>query len=124
MDAELKPLSHYQRLSRAELEALQFAKLKAQAERLWATNPFYRALWQAAKVSPESLRRPEDIRRFPTVRKADFVADQAEAPPFGRRLGVPVEEVRLIAMTSGTSGQGQEIYGLSLIHISEPTRPY
>jgi phenylacetate-CoA ligase len=111
MVAELKPLSYYQRLSRAELEGLQFARLKAQAERLWATNPFYRSLWQGAKVSPESLRRPDDIRRFPTVRKADFVADQAEAPPFGRRLGVPVEEVRLTAMTSGTSGQGQEIYG-------------
>jgi phenylacetate-CoA ligase len=111
MAVELKPLEFYQRLSRPELEALQFAKLKAQAERLWRSNPFYRERWAAAKVSPEDLRRPDDLRRFPAVRKADFVADQAAAPPFGRRLGVPVEDVRLVAMTSGTSGQGQEIYG-------------
>ena len=111
MAVELKPLAFYQRLTRSELEALQFAKLRAQAERLWRGNPFYRARWEAARVSPEDLRGPDDLRRFPLVRKADFVADQAEAPPFGRRLGAPLEDVRLIAMTSGTSGQGQEIYG-------------
>ena len=47
-----KPLEFYQRLTRPELEALQFARLKAQAERLWRTNPFYRERWEAAKVSP------------------------------------------------------------------------
>ena len=53
------------------------------------------------------------MRAFPLSTKADFLADQTEHPPFGERLGIPREEVALVNMTGGTSGQGQEIYGRS-----------
>src|SRR3546814_20398993 len=116
----LKPLEFYQRLSRSELEALQFARLKAQAERLWRTNPFYRERWEAAKVSPESLRGPDDLRRFPTVGQADFVLDPAAAPPFARRLGVPAAAVRPLAMTSGHSDPEQQTYAPTPPSTSTP----
>ncbi|NIR98188.1 MAG: hypothetical protein GWN54_13295, partial [Gammaproteobacteria bacterium] len=43
--------------------------------------------------------------------KAEFLQDQEEHPPFGLRIGVPRQEVALVNLTGGTSGQGQEVYG-------------
>ncbi len=105
-------LGTVERLTRPELEALQLLKLRAQLERLWHTNPFYRAKLEAAKVAPDRIRSLDDFNaRVPLSTKADFLADQAAHPPFGRRLGVPRDEVTLVNMTGGTSGQGQEVYG-------------
>lgn len=99
-------------MPREDFLALQFAKLKRQIDRCYETNPFYRARWNAAKVKPEDIRTLDDFRkRVPTVSKADFLRDQEEHPPFGSRLGVPREEVVMVTMTGGTSGQGQEVFG-------------
>lgn len=99
-------------VSREEFLAVQFAKLKRQLERAYASNAFYRAKWDAARVKPNDIRSMDDFRkRIPTVSKADFLQDQTVEPPFGRRLGVPIEAVALVTMTGGTSGIGQEIYG-------------
>ncbi|MCC7273771.1 MAG: AMP-binding protein [Alphaproteobacteria bacterium] len=107
-------LARLERMSRAELEALQLAKLRAQLDRLWQGNPFYRAKLEAAKVRPEDVRSLDDFRRrVPLSTKADFLADQEAHPPFGRRLGVARDAVTLVNMTGGTSGQGQEVYGRS-----------
>ena len=101
-------LAPIERLGRAELEALQLRKLRRQVGRLWHTNPFYRARLEAAKVAPDDIRSLADFSaRVPLSTKADFLADQKEHPPFGRRLGVPREQVTLVNMTGGTSGQGQ-----------------
>ena len=105
-------LARVERLTRAELEGLQLRKLQSQVDRLWHTNPFYRAKLEAAKVSPDQIRSLEDFNgRVPLSTKADFLADQEAHPPFGRRLGVPRDQVTLVNMTGGTSGQGQEVYG-------------
>ncbi len=105
-------LSRMERMSRQEFLAFQFARLKRQLERVYANNAFYRARFQAAKVTPDDIRSMEDFRnRVPVVTKADCLRDQESHPPFGLRLGVPREEVTLVTMTGGTSGQGQEVYG-------------
>ncbi|BBK32986.1 phenylacetate-CoA ligase [Stella humosa] len=105
-------LGPVERLSRPDLEALQLRRLRRQLERLWHTNPFYRAKLEAAKVVPDDIRSLADFNaRVPLSTKADFLADQQEHPPFGRRLGVPRDQVTLVNMTGGTSGQGQEVYG-------------
>ncbi|MGF7159399.1 phenylacetate-CoA ligase [Rhodoligotrophos appendicifer] len=99
-------------LSRAELEALQLAKLQRQLARVYARNGFYRDRFDAAKVRPEQIRSVAEFRdRIPTMAKADCLADQQEHPPFGRRVGVPREDVVLMNLTGGTSGQGQEVFG-------------
>jgi phenylacetate-CoA ligase len=106
-------LARLARLSRAELEMVQLRRIRALLERLWHNNPFYRAKLEAARLRPEHIRSLADFRRIPTCTKAEFLADQQENPPFGRRLGIPREAVALINLTGGTSGQGQEIYGRS-----------
>ncbi|MEP6784494.1 MAG: hypothetical protein ABI898_02010 [Sphingomonadales bacterium] len=98
--------------SRAELEAHQLAKVQALCTRLYAKSDYYRTRMDAAGLTGgqvDSLDR--FTKAFPTSAKADFLADQQASPPFGTRLGVDRGDVVHISMTSGTSGQGQEIYG-------------
>lgn len=103
-------LPRLEMLPRAELEALQSRKLRAQVARLHATNAFYRSAWDEAGVRPEDIRSRDDIRLLPFTGKRAFLDDQREQPPFGRRLGVPLEDVGEITETSGTSGQGKELH--------------
>ncbi len=107
-------LSRLARLSRAELEAVQLRRIQQQVARLYHGNSFYRAKLEAARVTPEQVRSLDDFRkRIPLSSKAEFLADQQETPPFGRRLGIAREAVALVNLTGGTSGQGQEVYGRS-----------
>ncbi len=100
------------RMTRAELLALQFGKLKRQLDRLYHTNAYYRARLDAAGAHPDKIDSLKAFRELvPLSTKADFLADQEEHPPFGLRVGVPHDEVALVNMTGGTSGQGQEVYG-------------
>jgi len=107
-------LAHVAGLSRVELERLQLTKLRRQLTRLYATSPYYRARMDSAGLKPESITSLEIFKeRFPVSNKADFLADQLAHPPFGARLGIARDQVALVNMTGGTSGQGQEIYGRS-----------
>ena len=107
-------LTRFAGLTRPELEALQFSKLRRQLERLYVSSPYYRAKMASAGVVPGAITSLEVFsERFPTSSKAEFLADQLEGPPFGGRLGISRDQVALVNMTGGTSGQGQEIYGRS-----------
>jgi len=99
-----------ERLDRAELEALKLRRLNRFLERVWATNPFYRERWRAAGLAPGGLDSLDRIRDFPVIDKADLLADQEASPPYGTRLGVPPEHVYEITLSSGTSGNTQEVH--------------
>ena len=81
------------------------AKLRTQVAWAYARSPFYRRKWDAAGVGPDTLRRIEDLARFPIVTKAELRADQAANPPFGSYLCVDRSEVDRIHGTSGTTGK-------------------
>jgi phenylacetate-CoA ligase len=104
-------LTRFERMPQAELEALQLERIRRQVARVYTASEFHRSKMQAGGVRPEDIRSLADFARIPTSNKADFLRDQAAHPPYGSRLSVPRESVALINMTSGTSGQGQEIYG-------------
>jgi phenylacetate-CoA ligase len=104
-------LPRLESLSRAEIDAMQGRKLAGQVGRLYASNPFYRRLWDGAGVTPSDIRTKDDARRLPFTSKSDFLDDQTNYPPFGQRLGVPLDEVGEITETSGTSGKGRELHG-------------
>ena len=100
--------------SRADLEALQLHKLRRQLARLHASSGYYRRRMETGGLDPDALASLADFRAgFPLSSKSDFLTDQTEHPPFGERLGIARQEVALVNMTGGTSGQGQEIYGRS-----------
>jgi len=105
-------LARFAGMSRAALEAHQLAKVQALCARLHARSDFYRERMDEGGLKGgvvDSLDR--FVKAMPTSDKKAFLADQAAHPPFGSRLGVDPAEVVHISMTSGTSGQGQEMYG-------------
>lgn len=103
-----------ERASRKEILGLQLDKLRYQLGYLYQKNRFYRRLFEAAKFEPEKLRSLQEFsEKVPFVQKEDFLKDQDETPPYGERLGIPPEKLSQIHLTSGTSGVGREIYGLT-----------
>lgn len=105
-------LRRFHDMTRDELEAYQLTRVQALCERLWAKSSFYRARMEEGGLADGKVTSLDQfIKAMPTSDKKAFLADQAENPPFGTRLGVDREQVVHISMTSGTSGQGQEIYG-------------
>ncbi|MEP9360423.1 hypothetical protein [Sphingomonas sp. KR3-1] len=105
-------LRRFGEATRTELEAHQLRKIQALCRRLYAKSSYYRAKLDAAGLPGGEVGSLDRFTKaMGTSAKADFLQDQQDASPFGTRLGVDHDEVVHISMTSGTSGQGQEIYG-------------
>ncbi len=96
---------------RAALLSLQAEKLRRLLARCEA-NPFYRPRLEQAGLRSDNLRSVCDLRRFDPVEKQDILDDQGSLPPFGARLGIGVDEIREVHLTSGTTGLGQEAMAL------------
>jgi phenylacetate-CoA ligase len=94
-----------ERAGAAERDALILAKLRGQVTWAWEKSPFYRRKWEAAGVSPATLRSLGDLARFPVVRKDELRAAQAANPPFGDYLCIAPHEVAHVHGTSGTTGR-------------------
>lgn len=101
-------------LPRTEMQEYQFEKVKRLIKWVYERTGFFRHKLQEARVTPDDIKTWDDFRkRIPFINKKDLVEDQAKNPPFGTRLCVPRNELRSMHITSGTSGQGQEVYGLT-----------
>jgi phenylacetate-CoA ligase len=86
-------------------DALVLAKLRRQLRYAWERSSFYRRKWEAAGVSPDSLRDLSDLRRFPVVTKDELRGAQSAHPPFGEYLCIAADAVARIHGTSGTTGR-------------------
>ena len=87
-------------MPRADLAALQLSRLKAQLEHAHAKVPHVRAKFDAARVTPDTLKSLDDIRRFPFTTKTDM----RDTYPFGL-FAVPREQVVRLHASSGTTGK-------------------
>jgi len=87
-------------MARADLAALQLARLKKVLERVYDTVSHYRSAFRAAGVTPDDLKSLDDLRRFPFTMKTDL----RNHYPFGL-LTVPREQIIRIHASSGTTGQ-------------------
>jgi phenylacetate-CoA ligase len=94
-----------ERASRAEMRRLQERRLREQVRHAAAHSPFYRRVFRAAGVTPRALRTLDDLRRLPFTTKDELKANQAERPPWGDVLAVPLADVLRIHMTSATTGR-------------------
>ena len=112
-------LASLERMPRDDFLAFQFHLLKRQLERLYSCNAFYRNRFRKGRLHPDDIRTMSDFRRrIPLLSKAECLQDQEEFPPFGRRVGVRREQVAMVTLTGGTSGQGQEVYGRTATDIT------
>src|SRR5207248_268082 len=112
-------LPEVERAHPQERDELILAKLRAQVRWAWEKSPFYRRKWDEAGVSPDTLRKLDDLSRFPVVQKNELRAAQAAYPPFGDYLCIDPEEVVRIHGTSGRParppvfGIGRDDWGAS-----------
>ena len=102
-DPETEPLS------RDELLAFQWSRLKPQLVYNYANSPFYRRRFDEIGLKPEDIRTWDDFRRIPTMDKHDHRKAQEESVsrfghPFGMLACAPPEKFVILCATSGTTG--------------------
>jgi phenylacetate-CoA ligase len=90
---------------------LQFKKLQFFLERVYEQNPYWREKFDEAKVDIKKIKSIEDFQgRIPFSDKGSILEDQEAFPMYGKRLGVPLEDVTEFHLSSGTSGLAQEVH--------------
>ena len=92
--------SKEERLSRAEMEALQFARLKETVSRVYEKVPYYRAKMQEKGITLQDIKSLADLQKLPFTTKQDM----RDTYPFGL-FAVPQNELVRIHASSGTTGK-------------------
>ena len=103
----------FERMTRDELLRIQVERFADDFDYAARGNRFFRQQYAKAGLTERSIRRIEDVREVPVVRKADVLADAALEPPYGTRLQVRPDEVVEVVESSGTSGLGRETQALT-----------
>ncbi len=87
-------------MERKELSELQLKKLQATIARAHQNVPFYRQRFEAAGITPESIRSLDDLSRLPFTLKSDL----RDNYPFGM-FAVPQSQLVRLHASSGTTGK-------------------
>jgi phenylacetate-CoA ligase len=90
---------HAETLARPELEDLQLRRLRELVARV-AHVPFYKKAFAENKISPEKIKKLDDLHRLPFTTKADL----RDHYPLGF-MAVPREDVARFHGSSGTTGR-------------------
>jgi phenylacetate-coenzyme A ligase PaaK-like adenylate-forming protein len=93
-------------LDRAQLEALQLAKLRIQLEWAAARSPWYGRVLSGAGVDASSMRSLDDLRRLPLLTREEWMSSQFDHPPYGEIPVIGAEGAIRVHTTSGTTGKG------------------
>ena len=97
--------AHTETMARAALDALHLRKLRLLAEYVYSYSAFYQRKFDAIGLKPEAIRSIDDFKkRVPIIDKKDFLEFQAERPPYGDTIAVPLEMVAHHVETSGSTG--------------------
>ncbi len=87
-------------MSRAEIEAVQLARLKETVARVYENVPAYRKKMEEAGVAPQDIRSLADLQKLPFITKQDM----RDNYPFGL-FAVPKDDLVRIHASSGTTGK-------------------
>lgn len=96
----MKHWSKEESLSRKGMKKLQGERLAKVCERVYASVPFYKKMFDKAKIKPAQIKSIDDIVRLPFTTKLDL----RDNYPFGM-FAVPMKEIVRIHASSGTTGQ-------------------
>jgi phenylacetate-CoA ligase len=94
-----------ERFDRDRLAAWQAERLSRLLAAIDGRNAFYTRKLDAAGVDVGRLALPADLHQLPLTTKAELVADQAAAPPWGTALTEPIEHYTRYCQTSSTTGR-------------------
>ena len=87
-------------MSRAEIEAIQLARLSETVTRVYEKVQPYRKKMDEAGVKPQDIRSLSDLKRLPFITKQDM----RDNYPFGL-FAVPKDDLVRIHASSGTTGK-------------------
>jgi phenylacetate-CoA ligase len=96
----MKHWSKEESLSRKGMKKIQGERLANVCERVYASVPFYKKMFDKAKIKPAQIKSIDDIVRLPFTTKLDL----RDNYPFGM-FAVPMKEIVRIHASSGTTGQ-------------------
>jgi len=103
---EMEPI-----LNTPQMREIQLRKIKKLVKRLYESKPFWRERMEKVKVKPEDIKSFDDFRkRIPVFDKAQRrqLVEECEMDMIkvvDKTIGVPIENVCLMAATSGTTGE-------------------
>ncbi|HZD69148.1 MAG TPA: AMP-binding protein [Actinomycetes bacterium] len=92
-------------MGREQLSALQLTRLRRLCQWAAARSPWYRESFRLAGFEPGQLKTLDDLRRIPLLTRDQWMASQAEQPPFGRLPTAGPEAAVRYHTTSGTTGR-------------------
>ncbi len=84
-----------------EQQAELSRKLRDLVAHAYANAPYVRKVFDEAGVGPGDIQGVEDLPRLPVLPKAKLVEIQAQDPPFGGLLAVPLAEVQRVFRSPG-----------------------
>jgi phenylacetate-CoA ligase len=88
----------FEAITPEELELLQLERLQATLTRAYRQVKFYRGRFEAAGLTPESVKSPADLARFPCTTREDL----SENYPYGL-FAVPLKDIVRIISSPGTT---------------------
>ncbi|MDD1776441.1 MAG: hypothetical protein LUP94_03700, partial [Candidatus Methanomethylicus sp.] len=98
-------------LNTPQMKEIQLEKMKKLVKRLYENKPFWKERMDRAKVKPEDIKSIKDFRyRIPVFDKAQRrqLAEECGmdmTKVVDKTIGVPLENICLMAATSGTTGE-------------------
>ena len=84
-----------------EQQAELSRRLRDLVAHAYGNAPYVRRVFDEAGVTPGDIRGVEDLPKLPVLPKARLVEIQAQDPPFGGLLAVPLEEVQRVFRSPG-----------------------
>lgn len=87
-------------LLKRERETQQLSGIKQAVNHAYRNSPYYRKVFDQARLKPEQIASPEDFRKIPFTRKSDL----RSAYPYGM-AAVPLKNILRIHASSGTTGK-------------------
>jgi phenylacetate-CoA ligase len=104
-EQRLRELVESEKWSVAEIEAYQDEKLRALIRHAFENVPYYRERWKSLRLSPDDIRKREDLAKLPVLTKED-VRQNAD-----RFLSQKARKSDLLSRhTSGTTGKALHFY--------------
>ncbi|MCP4723210.1 MAG: phenylacetate--CoA ligase, partial [Desulfobacteraceae bacterium] len=90
----------FETMPREDLEAVQLQRLKTTVEKIYASVPFYKTIFDKAGIKPADIKSLNDLRRLPFTNKQDL----RDNYPYDM-FATPMEQVVRIHASSGTTGK-------------------
>ncbi len=92
-------------------------RLRGLSEHAYQFAPAVTALFDGAGIKPADISSVEDLERLPVTTKTQLARLQAENPPFGGFLTVPISQLKRVFMSPGPiydpQGKANEFWGWS-----------